>query len=362
MRTDIHTSSPLRSALIAGTILAVSVGVAGAPAGAVTQDGPTKPSTKWRESKRINDPSVDAPQAIVTDARYRLVANAVPGAASGTVALYDAAGKNLDTIKVGFQPSALVSVGQSTFWVSNNNGTIKELKRRGAKLSLTGKQKKLGDGFSSSLTRTGPSLLTGLVSNNSVVTIATYNFSTGKLVVVKRSGHSIPGDYATLAGGVLYTVFGSGSGGAVMTGFDPVTLKVVKRVPVATASQGMVADKAGNVWMANSAAGTLTKYAAGSMRPVQTVKLPASASHYPLGVAYCAAANLLAVSMASDYVDSSGVVFVSAAAGKVVVDAKISGDYPSAVTFTSSSTLWAANLRHRAGDNPGGSISILTNR
>jgi hypothetical protein len=287
------------------------------------------------------------------------------GDQSGRVAMFGEDGELISQTPVGFQPAEIVKTAPNTYWVSNDNGTVKELTRVGDSLTLSGRQVALGHGFFASMAISGPNQVSATIDDGHTFTFATFNSATCKvLTTAKTTGPERAGQYAAVTAGLYWTTkTDDETRTSTLIGISPTTGKVVKEYPTAaggrTAPQGMAVDADGDLWIVDSKVGTLTEYAPSTGAVKQELTISHGALQYPLGVTYSKRLDKLAVSVPSEVVDRSDVAIVDPATATVDAYVPLTGDYPSALAFTNDGSIWTANLRHRVGHNEGGTMSIL---
>lgn len=345
---------PLAVALTVGAVASAGLMSTASSASAVS-------TGEWKETTLVNDASVDGPQQILADGDYRLVPMSTPQSGTGTLAVYDSEGVLLDSIEVGFQPRHIVKAAPSTYWVAINSGVIKQVKFDGSKLRLTGKQVTLGSGYTTTLANVGKNQIAATMDDGKAITFASFDTVTESVTKKVSAGTGRAGNYGAFASGLYWTTtVDSDTGTYRLVGIAPSTGEIARSTEIDGSPQGMSSDKEGDLWMVDSAKGTLTEFKGSTGTVLRMVSVPHGDDHYPLGLAYDPATNQLAASIPSGFSGESGVVTVDAASGTISSDTRLSGDYPSALTFTSSGSLWTANLRHSEGQNPGGTISILT--
>lgn len=327
------------------------------PAVAVASAKPAPAPVAGRETF-IDQDFVESPQQHAHDGGYTLIAQAGTGTDNGSLTLLDKQGTLLSTVDLGYQPSRIVKVRPGSFWVNDNSGQVALVSRTGTNIAVD-KTVRLTHGLSGFFAINKSGTVVASFSDDEGSTVVTFDSSTGKVLKSNTFPGIVFSSYSQAVGASVITSFNDGDN-CRLTAINVETLAIDNTEVIQGSAQGMTVDAQGRLWVVLSNRAAVVAVDPVTLKTVESVEIPGLDDHtFVVDVAFDKHDDSLVLSVPSTYVDMSGVVEVSVKTGTVVSDHQIRGDYPSAISVDSHGQVWTSNIRHRDGDNPGGTLSII---
>lgn len=306
----------------------------------------------------ISEDFVESPQQHAHDGDYTLIAQAGTGNEAGSLTLLNKQGKLLSMVDLGYQPTRIVKVRSGSFWVNDNSGQVALVTRSGSKLAVK-KTIRLTNGLSGFMTITKAGTVAASFSDDEGSTVFTFDSSTGKVLKSNTFPGIVFSSYAQAIGASVVTSFNDGDS-CQLAAINIETLAIDNAEVMRGSAQGMALDDRGRLWVVLSDRATVVAVDPVTLKTRESVEIPGLDDNtFALDVAYDKQDDSLVLSVPSTYVDMSGIVEVSVKTQAVVSDYRIRGDYPSAISVDSDGQVWTSNIRHRDGDNAGGTLSII---
>ncbi len=328
-----------------------------APASAVSATAsPTAPSAAtsgWAQIANLRQPTaaVNSPTGLLAAGNDVLVSMANPAQKHGSVVLFDAATHaQLDSVTVGWQPGAIVKVGDE-YWVSNNDASVTVLRIGGNTLKNV-TTFSAGSKFAYGMT----------VGPNGNVYLLRSTPTGPTLVEIDRTSHAVVNTFAdiaphskiqrtlTSADGAIWIAAKTADNHGEVLKVNPSNGSVEAAVPVDGLPTDIAADSSGQIWVANEMGNQILKIAPGTAKVTQTVGLVGN----PYGIAIDGSGNLFASQSGTN-----SVAVVNTETGQVSQQGIPVGAYPDKVAVDAQGHPWVANLQNAPTDPPGGSVSIL---